>query len=311
MEFKKEKMQWEYKVICWFSAIWMLLSFLFVDNKCYVSKKDVFNFNFVRCWLLKIPTKKFPLPRIDLLILIIITIPVISLIVKEIKKIKFENLCEKIKNNFINDFMKNKKILGISCGIIIIIMILFILLYKYKIDILFIYIFALLLIMFIMMVIFGVKVFIKKFGMITFVMFVLLACYTQFDSWNFLNVKNMNISDLGNENSYKRFIVLRLVILLLEQLYVFVFLKFFSEKKITQVIRKRLLISITVIVLLYVLFNGFTFTIIGNERTEVSSNVFKNSRDVLSFGIAMKLLVSMIFYYIKDSMWNEKSELAD
>ena len=162
-------------------------------------------------------------------------------------------------------------------------------------------------IMFIMMVIFGVKVFIKKFGMITFVMFVLLACYTQFDSWNFLNVKNMKISDLGNENSYKRFIVLRLVILLLEQLYVFVFLKFFSEKKITQVIRKRLLISITVIVLLYVLFNGFTFTIIGNKRTEVSNNVFKNSRDVLSFGIAMKLLVSMIFYYIKDSMWDEKN----
>lgn len=301
MEFKKEKIQWEYIMICLVSIIWMLLSFLFVDNKYYLSQKNIVNFS--RCWLLEIPKKEFPLPWIDISILILI-IPVISLIFKEIKN---KNLGKKVKDNLKNAFKDiDCKILAIPCIIIIILFILF-----YKIKILFIYIIALLLIMFIMMIIFGVKKFIKKFGMITFVMFVLLACYTQFDSWNFLNVKNMKISDLGNKNSYERFIVLRLVILLLEQLYVFVFLKFFSEKKITQVIRKRLLISITVIVLLYVLFNGFTFTIIGNERIEVSSNVFKNSRDVLSFGIAMKLLVSMIFYYIKDSMWNEKSELAD
>lgn len=301
MEFKKEKIQWEYIMICLVSIIWMLLSFLFVDNKYYLSQKNIVNFS--RCWLLEIPKKEFPLPWIDISILILI-IPVISLIFKEIKN---KNLGKKVKDNLKNAFKDiDCKILAIPCIIIIILFILF-----YKIKILFIYIIALLLIMFIMMIIFGVKKFIKKFGMITFVMFVLLACYTQFDSWNFLNVKNMKISDLGNKNSYERFIVLRLVILLLEQLYVFVFLKFFSEKKITQVIRKRLLISITVIVLLYVLFNGFTFTIIGNERIEVSSNVFKNSRDVLSFGIAMKLLVSMIFYYIKDSMWDEKSELAD
>ena len=164
---------------------------------------------------------------------------------------------------------------------------------------------------YIMMIILGIRIFIKKFGIVMFLMFMALVIYIQLDSWNFLNVKNMKISDLGNENSYKWFIILRLVILLLEQLYVFVFLKFFSEKKITQVIRKRLLISITVIILLYVLFNGFMFMIIRNY-TELSNNVFKkNSRDVLSFGITMKLLVSMIFYYIKDGMWDKKSELAD
>ena len=301
MEFKKEKIQWEYIMICSVSIIWMLLSFLFVDNKYYLLQKNIVNFS--RCWLLEIPIKEFPLPWIDISILILI-IPVISLIFKEIKN---KNLGKKVKDNLKNAFKDiDCKILAIPCIIIIILFILF-----YKIKILFIYIIALLLIMFIMMVIFGVKVFIKKFGIITFVMFVLLALYIRLDSWNFLNVKNMKISDLSNENRYNYFIVLRLVILLLEQLYVFVFLKFFSEKKITQVIRKRLLISTTVIVLLYVLFNGFMFIIIGNKRIEVSSNVFKNSRDVLSFGIAMKLLVSMIFYYIKDSMWDEKSELAD
>ena len=304
---KEEKWSWQFKCLFVIIIVWGVCSSVFFDNKCYIYKKKIFNlvnclFNLVnclRCKLLIIPIKEFPLPIVDLIIIILpILLLLFSLwfhLLKKIENKKFMwiSLMRHIKRFHLLKKIENKKgkNLNISYIIFSIMIVLFI--------------------AYIMMIILGIRIFIKKFGIVMFLMFMALVIYIQLDSWNFLNVKNMKISDLGNENSYKWFIILRLVILLLEQLYVFVFLKFFSEKKITQVIRKRLLISITVIILLYVLFNGFMFMIIRNY-TELSNNVFKkNSRDVLSFGITMKLLVSMIFYYIKDGMWDKKSELAD
>ena len=344
---KEEKWSWQFKCLFVIIIVWGVCSSVFFDNKCYIYKKKIFNLvnclfnlvNYLRCKLLIIPIKEFPLPIVDLIIIILpILLLLFSLwfhLLKKIENKKFMwislmrhikrfHLLKKIENkkgkNIKNQIEKNinsknrKKNYCLKIGIPVLILILFIYFWCNKnLNISYI-IFSIMIVLFIayiMMIILGIRIFIKKFGIVMFLMFMALVIYIQLDSWNFLNVKNMKISDLGNENSYKWFIILRLVILLLEQLYVFVFLKFFSEKKITQVIRKRLLISITVIILLYVLFNGFMFMIIRNY-TELSNNVFKkNSRDVLSFGITMKLLVSMIFYYIKDGMWDKKSELAD
>lgn len=313
MSLKEEKWGLQFKCLFGIIIVWGACSSVFFDNKCYVYKKNIFDLvNWLRCMLLIIPIKKFPLPIADLIIIILPILPLLWLLIcnKKIENKKCKNIKNQIEKN--TNLKNKKKNYCLRIGIPVLILILFIyFLCNKNLDISYIifYIMISLSVAYIMIIILGIRIFIKKFGIVIFLMFMALAIYIQLDSWNFLNVKNMKISDLGNENIYKWFIVLRLLILLLEQLYVFVFLKFFSEKEVTQVIRKRLLISITVIVLLYVLFNGFTFTIIGNERTEVSSNVFKNSRDVLSFGIAMKLLVSMIFYYIKDSMWNEKKTI--
>lgn len=321
---KEEKWSWQFKCLFVIIIVWGVCSSVFFDNKCYIYKKKIFNlvnclFNLVnclRCKLLIIPIKEFPLPIVDLIIIILpILLLLFSLwfhLLKKIENKKGKNIKNQIEKNI--NSKNRKKNYCLKIGIPVLILILFIYFWCNKnLNISYI-IFSIMIVLFIayiMMIILGIRIFIKKFGIVMFLMFMALVIYIQLDSWNFLNVKNMKISDLGNENSYKWFIILRLVILLLEQLYVFVFLKFFSEKKITQVIRKRLLISITVIILLYVLFNGFMFMIIRNY-TELSNNVFKkNSRDVLSFGITMKLLVSMIFYYIKDGMWDKKSELAD
>ena len=339
MSLKEEKWGWQFKCLFGIIIVWGACSSVFFDNKCYVYKKNIFNLvNWLRCILLIIPIKKFPLPVVDLIIIIL---PILLLLLwllfhllKKIRKIenkKGKNIKNQIEKNI--NLKNKKKNYCLKIGIPVLILILFIYFLCNKnlnISYIIFYIMIALSMAYITMIILGIRIFIKKFGIVIFLMFMALAIiYIQLDSWNFLNVKNMKISDLGNENSYKWFIVLRLLILLLEQLYVFVFLKFFSEKEVTQVIRKRLLVIVTIIIILYVFFNGWMFAII-NNYTDFSyknfkmcmfgiikdytkhlsdSKVVKNHREVLSFGITMKLLVSMIFYYIKDSMWNEKKTI--
>ena len=72
MSLKEEKWGWQFKYLFGIIIVWGACSSVFFDNKCYVYKKNIFNLvNWLRCILLIIPIKKFPLPVVDLIIIIL------------------------------------------------------------------------------------------------------------------------------------------------------------------------------------------------------------------------------------------------